>query len=90
MLIEPIGTRRQDTVTLFDIRAEKQFRFGSKARFGVFADVFNIMNSNTAVNISWVSGATFERATTVLEPAHRQVRREVRLVGADSRTAASG
>ena len=68
VLIEPIGTRRQDTVTLFDIRAEKQFRFGSKARFGVFADVFNIMNSNTAVNIAWVSGATFERATTVLNP----------------------
>ena len=40
----------------------------SKARVGVFMDVFNIMNSNTAVNIAWVSGATFERATTVLNP----------------------
>ena len=35
---------------------------------GVFADLFNIMNSNTAVNLAWVSGATFERATTVLNP----------------------
>jgi hypothetical protein len=68
VLIEPIGTRRQDRVALFDIRAEKSFRFATKARVGVFADVFNIMNSNTAVNLAWVSGATFERATTVLNP----------------------
>jgi hypothetical protein len=68
VLIEPIGSRRQDTVAVFDIRAEKSFRFATKARVGVFADVFNIMNSNTAVNLSWVSGATFERATTVLNP----------------------
>jgi len=68
LLIEPIGTRRQDTVAVFDIRAEKQVRFAQKARVGVFIDVFNIMNSNTAVNLNWVSGAFFERATTVLNP----------------------
>lgn len=68
VLVEPIGTRRQDTVAVFDVRAEKSFRFATKARVGVFADLFNIMNSNTAVNIAWVSGATFERATTVLNP----------------------
>lgn len=68
VLIEPIGTRRQDTVTVFDIRAEKQVRFAQKARVGVFVDVFNIMNSNTSVNLAWVSGASFERATTVLNP----------------------
>ena len=53
---------------MFDIRAEKAIRFATKARVGVFADLFNIMNSNTAVNLAWVSGATFERATTVLNP----------------------
>ena len=68
ILAEPIGTRRQDTVSVFDIRGEKQFRFGSKARVGVFADVFNIMNSNTAVNVNWRSGASFDKATTVLGP----------------------
>jgi hypothetical protein len=26
------------------------------------------MNSNTPVNISWRSGSTFERATTVIPP----------------------
>jgi hypothetical protein len=68
ILAEPIGTRRQDTVSVLDFRAEKQLRFGSRARFGVFADVFNVFNSNTAVNLNWRSGASFERATTVLGP----------------------
>ena len=34
ILAEPIGTRRQDTVSVFDFRAEKQLRFATKARFG--------------------------------------------------------
>ena len=65
---EPLGTRRQDTVTVFDIRAEKQLRFGDKARVGLFLDIYNLMNSNTAININWRAGAAFEKATTVLPP----------------------
>ena len=68
ILVEPIGTRRQDTVSIVDFRVEKQLRFGPKARVGLFLDVFNTFNSNTAVNISWNSGAAFEKATTVLGP----------------------
>jgi hypothetical protein len=68
ILAEPIGTRRQDTVSVFDVRAEKKMRFGNKARIAVFADLFNVLNSNTAVNINWRSGTSFERATTVLGP----------------------
>jgi hypothetical protein len=68
ILAEPIGTRRQDTVTVFNVRTEKQLRFGSKARVGLFLDLYNLMNANTAVNINWRSGAAFERATTVMPP----------------------
>jgi hypothetical protein len=68
ILVEPIGTRRQDTVSVFDIRTEKQLRFGDKARIGLFLDLYNLMNANTAVNINWRSGAAFEKATTVLNP----------------------
>jgi hypothetical protein len=68
ILAEPIGTRRQDTVSVFDVRAEKQFRFAGRARVGAFVDVFNLTNSNTAVNINWRAGSSFERATTVLGP----------------------
>jgi hypothetical protein len=68
ILAEPIGERRQDTVSVFDVRAEKQFRFATKARAGVFVDLFNVFNSNTAVNINWRAGSSFEKATTVLGP----------------------
>ncbi|MDP3720245.1 MAG: TonB-dependent receptor [Acidobacteriota bacterium] len=68
ILAEPIGTRRQDTVSILDFRVEKQLRFAQKARLGVFFDLFNVMNSNVAVNENWRSGASFEKATTVLGP----------------------
>ncbi|MDP2391272.1 MAG: hypothetical protein Q8N52_13165, partial [Acidobacteriota bacterium] len=68
ILAEPIGTRRQDTVSILDFRVEKQLRFAQKARLGVFFDLFNAMNSNVAVNQNWRSGASFEKATTVLGP----------------------
>ena len=68
VLVEPIGTRRQDTVSVFDFRVEKQLRFYDRARAGLFFDMFNTFNSNTAVNLSWLSGNRFERASTVLGP----------------------
>ncbi len=68
ILAEPIGTRRQDTVSVLDFRVEKQLRFAQKARLGLFLDLFNALNSNTAININWRSGASFEKATTVLGP----------------------
>jgi hypothetical protein len=68
VLVEPIGTRRQDTVSVLDFRVEKQLRFAQKARVGLFFDVFNAMNSNTAVNIDWRQGAGFEKRHTVLGP----------------------
>ena len=69
ILAEPIGTRRQDTVAIMDFRVEKQLRLAAdRAKLGLFFDLFNAMNSTTAVNINWRSGAVFEKATTVLGP----------------------
>jgi hypothetical protein len=68
ILVEPLGTRRQDTVSVFDIRAEKQLTFGSRTRLGLFLDLYNLLNANTAININWRAGAAFEKATTVLPP----------------------
>jgi hypothetical protein len=68
ILVEPIGTRRQDTVSVLDFRVEKQLHLMERARVGLFLDMFNTFNSNTAVNISWGSGASFEKAATVLGP----------------------
>lgn len=68
VLVEPIGTRRQDTVSVFDFRVEKQLRFADRARAALFFDLFNTFNSNTAVNEVWLAGSRFERASTVLGP----------------------
>ncbi len=68
VLVEPIGTRRQDNVALLDFRVEKQLRFATKARVGLFFDLFNTFNSNTPININWRAGTAFEKATTVIPP----------------------
>ena len=68
LLAEPIGTRRQENVSVLDFRVEKQLRFGAKARAGLFFDLFNVANSNTNININWRSGAAFGKATTVIPP----------------------
>ena len=69
ILAEPIGTRRQDMVSVLDFRVEKQLRFAAdRARLGLFFDLFNALNSNVNVNENWRSGASFEKATTVLGP----------------------
>jgi hypothetical protein len=69
VLVEPVGTRRQETISLVDFRVEKQLRFAaSQAKLGLFLDVFNALNANTNININWRSGAAFEKATTVLGP----------------------
>lgn len=68
ILVEPLGTRRQDTVSIVDFRVEKQIRFANRGKAGLFFDLFNAFNSNTATNINWRAGAAFEKATTVLGP----------------------
>jgi Carboxypeptidase regulatory-like domain len=69
VLAEPIGTRRQDNLVLFDWRVEKRLTFKpTPAKVGLFLDMFNTFNTNTPVNINWRSGASFEKATTVPGP----------------------
>jgi hypothetical protein len=68
VLAEPIGIRRQDNIAVLDFRVEKQIPFAGQGRLGLFLDLFNALNSDTAVNINWRSGVSFEKATTVIGP----------------------
>jgi hypothetical protein len=68
VLVEPIGTRRQENITIFDIRAEKTLRFGSRFQVRGFLDVFNILNSAAPETIRWTTGSTFENPTIILAP----------------------
>ena len=67
ILAEPIDARRQDTISILDLRVEKTFRTGSR-RFGVFGDIYNIGNSSAAQNITWNSGTAFLRPVSIIGP----------------------
>ena len=68
VLAEPLGTRRQDNVTLLDVRVEKVFRMPRGARLAGFLDVFNMTNSNPEQNITWNSGTSFLRPSNIVPP----------------------
>jgi hypothetical protein len=67
VLAEPLGTRRQDNITLFDLRVEKPFRFGGMTVSG-FVDIFNMFNGNAEQNITWSSGTNFLRPSNIVPP----------------------
>ena len=57
ILAEPLGTRKQDNIVIFDLRAEKRFRFAKGGSVSGFIDLYNISNSDAASNITWLSGS---------------------------------
>ncbi len=69
MLVEPSGTYRQDNVAIFDTRFEKQFRFSTSRRLGLFVDLFNINNTHAAQaqdNITGLRTVTVDGAKTTV------------------------
>jgi outer membrane receptor protein involved in Fe transport len=45
VLLEPAGSRRNDTENVLDVRVEKVFKFGGNDRLAVYADFNNIFNN---------------------------------------------
>jgi hypothetical protein len=60
---EKTGTYRQDNVTIFDTRLEKQFKVFKGRQLGLFFDAFNIANSAASQAQDNVTG----RRTTVVD-----------------------
>ena len=67
VLVEPLESNRLDNVTIWDLRAEKVFRFGGRSVSG-FMDMYNITNSNAEFRQIYVSGASFGFPTTIVPP----------------------
>jgi hypothetical protein len=67
VLVEPLESNRLDNTTIWDLRAEKVFRFGSRSVSG-FADVYNITNTNSEFRQIYVSGGSFGFPTTITPP----------------------
>ena len=68
ILAEPIGTRRQDNITLLDLRVEKIVRLGGSRTLAGFIDVFNMFNNNAEQNITLASGSNFLRPSNIVPP----------------------
>jgi hypothetical protein len=67
VLVEPLSSNRLDHTTIFDVRAEKVFRFSGHSASG-FVDVYNITNSNSEFRQIFVSGSSFGFPTTITPP----------------------
>jgi hypothetical protein len=67
LLVEPVGARRMDHVTLADLRIEKGFRMGAAGRVAGFLDLFNIFNANPEQATSWAS-RTFLQPLSIVPP----------------------
>jgi hypothetical protein len=68
MLAEPLGTQQQDVVAIADLRVERLIRIGASRKLSVQLDFYNLLNSNPEDFISWASGASYLRPSSVIPP----------------------
>jgi hypothetical protein len=68
VLAEPVGTRRMDNVTLFDVRVEKGVRLPGECHAAVFVDVYNLLNANPEQDSILSSGPAFLRPLDIVAP----------------------
>jgi hypothetical protein len=66
--VEPIGTRHLPDNSQLDMRVEKSFSLGRGQKFAVRANAFNVLNANTVLEVTRVSGPNFNKPTIVMEP----------------------
>jgi hypothetical protein len=65
---EPLNARRQDNVTVLDIRIDRSFTVSRRLKVRGFADVFNLTNSAAADARTITTGTSFLRPTSILPP----------------------
>ena len=71
--VEPGDANREDNIWVFDIRAEKNVPFGSRARARLFFDLFNITNSHASETISRATGLGYQKPSAILAPRTARV-----------------
>jgi hypothetical protein len=65
---EPYNSRRQDNITVLDVRAEKIVPLRGTMKVRLFLDVFNLTNEIAAETISVATGKSFLNPTALLAP----------------------
>jgi hypothetical protein len=68
ILAEPLGTRRQNTISIVDLRFEKTVGLGNRRDVSAFFDIYNMFNANPAQNLQWSSGTAFNRPLSIVPP----------------------
>jgi hypothetical protein len=68
VLAEPIAARRQDNVTLLDLRVDKDIRIAGANQMTAFVEVFNTLNTNPEQNVNWETGASFLSPLVIVPP----------------------
>jgi hypothetical protein len=68
VLAEPVGTRRQDHLTIVDLRIGKDIALADARRVNVFVEVYNLLNSGAAQSVRWETGESFLRPLSIVSP----------------------
>jgi hypothetical protein len=68
MNVEPIGERRLPVSHQLDMRFEKTFNLNKGQKLAVRANIFNILNMNTVLNVTRLSGPSFNKPTSIMDP----------------------
>jgi hypothetical protein len=68
VFLEDIDNNYSERVTIFDIRVEKAFTFGSRYRVTGLFDVYNLFNSNSETNFFMTTGRTYRNIIAALDP----------------------
>jgi hypothetical protein len=66
--VKPYDARRQDNITVLDIRAEKSVPLHGSMKVRLFLDAFNVTNAYAAETIGTATGTSFLRPTALLAP----------------------
>jgi Carboxypeptidase regulatory-like domain len=66
--VEPFETNQLPSSSQLDVRAEKSFNLGKGQKLALRANAFNLLNANTTLAITRLSGPNFMKPTTIMEP----------------------
>ena len=66
--VEPLDTRQLPPTNQLDVRFEKTFKLVKGQRLAVRTNVFNIINANTVIDVTRLSGPNFNKPTVIMDP----------------------
>ena len=66
--VEPVETNQLPSSSQLDVRAEKSFNLGKRQKLAVRANAFNVLNANTVLDLTRLSGPNYTKPTVIMEP----------------------